>query len=95
MMVTNLAARGIVMPTLEAYKEPENQERRLRDVGFEKVETMTVDRIWERWVSQEEKERVDGLEGLDEVEEWELLAGHYIVVWGWKGEGFDFPTGGR
>ena len=76
------------MPTLEVYRQPADQEVRLRDAGFEQVRQMTVDTIWQRWVESDEKERVDGLEGLDEVEEWKLLAGHYIIAWGWKGEAF-------
>jgi [phosphatase 2A protein]-leucine-carboxy methyltransferase len=89
MMVSNLAARGVRMPTLDSYREPGQQEERLRDAGFETVRVLTVDRIWDTWVSEEEKERVDGLEGLDEVEEWKLLAGHYVVAWGWRGSGFE------
>lgn len=50
---------------------------------------MTIDNVWDAWVDSDEKERVDGLEGLDEVEEWKLLAGHYIVSWAYKGNGFD------
>ncbi|KAK4450053.1 putative leucine carboxyl methyltransferase [Podospora aff. communis PSN243] len=92
MMVSNLAARRIRMPTLEVYQTPADQERRLKDAGFERVEVMTVERIWEGWVTPEEKERVDRLEGLDEVEEWMLLAGHYVVAWGWKGEGLELPS---
>ncbi len=88
MMVSNLAARGIRMPTLEEYKTSSQQESRLRTAGFEQAQHMMVDEIWDQWVPQEEKQRVDDLEGLDEVEEWRLLAGHYIVVWGWKGQGF-------
>lgn len=88
-MVSNLAARRIRMPTLDVYKQPKDQEARLRQEGFEQVRQMPVDEIWERWVSGEEKERVDSLEGLDEVEEWKLLAGHYIVVWGWRGPNFE------
>ncbi|KAK4237759.1 S-adenosyl-L-methionine-dependent methyltransferase, partial [Achaetomium macrosporum] len=88
-MVSNLAARGIAMPTLEAYPTPADQERRLREAGFDRgVRTRTVDQIWEDpgWVSERERERVDSLEGgLDEVEEWRLLAGHYVVAWGWRG----------
>lgn len=88
-MVSNLAARRITMPTLAAYKEPGDQERRLRQIGFEEVRQTTINKVWEQWVNDEEKERVDALEGLDEVEEWQLLAGHYIVVWGWRGRGFE------
>jgi [phosphatase 2A protein]-leucine-carboxy methyltransferase len=83
-MVSNLAARGITMPTLEVYSTPEQQEKRLRDAGFDEARSKTVNAIWNCWVEEEEKRRIDLLEGgLDEVEEWELLAGHYIVVWGW------------
>ncbi|KAK3306900.1 S-adenosyl-L-methionine-dependent methyltransferase, partial [Chaetomium strumarium] len=96
-MTSNLASRGIAMPTLEAYPTPADQEKRLREAGFDKgVRTRTVDQIWEdaRWVSERERERVDSLEGgLDEVEEWRLLAGHYIVVWGWRGEKGDLDVG--
>jgi [phosphatase 2A protein]-leucine-carboxy methyltransferase len=90
MMVSNLAARRIRMPTLEAYREPADQVARLKEAGFAGgARAVTVDEIFERWVSEGEKERVDGLEGLDEVEEWKLLAGHYVVAWGWRGNGFD------
>lgn len=88
-MVSNLAARRIKMPVLESYKEPKDQEERLRQAGFTFVEQKTVDELWEQWVSVDEKERLDGLEGLDEVEEWQLLAAHYIVAWGSRGNGFD------
>ncbi|TLS28701.1 hypothetical protein PpBr36_01274 [Pyricularia pennisetigena] len=88
-MISNLAARSISMPTLSIYRQPADQDTRLRDAGFENARHMTVNDIWSQWVAPEEKERVDRLEGLDEVEEWELLAGHYVVAWGWRGPGFE------
>ncbi|SLM39308.1 S-adenosyl-L-methionine-dependent methyltransferase-like [Lasallia pustulata] len=85
-MVANLAARGIVMQTLHRYGSLEAQKERLRMYGFGGGrEAKDVGALWERWVGGEEKERVAGLEMVDEVEEWELLAGHYCVAWGWKG----------
>jgi [phosphatase 2A protein]-leucine-carboxy methyltransferase len=88
-MVSNLAARGIRMPTLDSYNRSRDQEARLRDAGFDMAKSMSVEDIWRHWVPPDEKERVDELEGLDEVEEWNLLAGHYVVAWGWRGNGFD------
>ncbi|QPC78430.1 hypothetical protein HYE68_009182 [Fusarium pseudograminearum] len=88
MMVSNLAARRIEMPTLKMYPTPEDQRARLSKAGFETVHHMTIEDIWQTWVSPEEKQRVDYLEGLDEVEEWKLLAAHYIVVWASRGSGF-------
>jgi len=80
------------MPTLESYKLPQHQTQRLRDAGFEHANTLTVERIWENWVSTEEKERVDRLEGLDEVEEWKLLADHYVVAWDGEALGLHWTT---
>ncbi|KAF2971392.1 hypothetical protein GQX73_g2181 [Xylaria multiplex] len=88
-MVSNLAARRIRMPTLEEYPDTSKQEARLRDAGFDSVHSLTIERIWEDWVSPEEKERLDNLEGLDEVEEWSLLADHYSISCGWRGIGLD------
>lgn len=85
MMVSNLAQRGIRLPTLESFPSPLHQEARLRDAGLEHAKALTIKQIWETWISHEEKERVDSLEGLDEVEEWQLLADHYVVAWGWRG----------
>lgn len=92
-MVTNLAAQGIRMPTLAVFQDERAQQGRLL-TWFDHVQSLTIDAVWEWWVWEEEKERLAGLERLDEMEEWNLLAGHYIVLWGWKGEmglGFELP----
>ncbi|TVY49979.1 Leucine carboxyl methyltransferase 1 [Lachnellula cervina] len=89
MMVANLAARNITMPTVKVHKTLRDQKVRLSEMGFtDEVGGQggeTIERIWDQWVSSAEKERVDSLEGLDEVEEWQMLARHYAVVWGWRG----------
>lgn len=91
MMVANLAARNIRMPSLTSFRTLQDQKSRLLNLGFDGLlseagqEAETIEDIWNRWVPTTEKQRVDGLEGLDEVEEWQMLARHYAVVWGWKG----------
>ncbi|KAI0387710.1 leucine carboxyl methyltransferase [Hypomontagnella monticulosa] len=87
-MVSNLAARRIRMPTLDAYQDGFKQQDRLRNAGFETVRSLSINDIWQVGITEQERERVDSLEGLDEVEEWDLLADHYIVAWGWRGNGF-------
>lgn len=78
-----------MLQTLYKYESLEAQRGRLRGYGFAGgQEARTVDGVWEEGVGREEKERVAGLEMVDEVEEWRLLAGHYCVAWGWRdGEG--------
>lgn len=84
-MVSNLGARGIHLQTLHKYASLEAQRARFREQGLGTGQAVAdIDFIWERWVSEEEKERVAALEMLDEVEEWQLLARHYCVAWGWR-----------
>ena len=56
----------------------------MRAYGFEGSRGANVNELWEFGVKQPEKERVAGLEMLDEVEEWALLAAHYCVICGWR-----------
>lgn len=84
-MVANLATRGIQLQTLHKYSSLGAQRARLLEQGFHSGQAAAdIDFIWERWVSDDEKERVAGLEMLDEMEEWRLLAQHYCVSWGWR-----------
>ena len=76
------------MQTLHRYGSLEAQKERLRVYGFVGgIEARDVRSLWAESVGIEEKERVSGLEMVDEVEEWDLLAGHYCVAWGWRGGG--------
>ncbi|KAL4952476.1 leucine carboxyl methyltransferase 1 [Aspergillus filifer] len=84
-MVANLATRGIQLQTIHKYASLGAQRRRLCEHGFDGGQAAAdVDFLWERWVAEAEKERVAGLEMLDEMEEWKLLAQHYCVAWGWR-----------
>ncbi|KAK4545159.1 hypothetical protein LTR36_003710 [Oleoguttula mirabilis] len=90
-MVSNLASRGIHLQTLQRYGTLEAQRQRLRLAGFndgQGVRDVSQMYASETWVSRAERVRVERLEWLDEVEEWQLLASHYCVAWGWRGQGF-------
>lgn len=94
-MVSNLASRGIHMQTLKRYSSLDAQRQRLRLAGFDRQGARDVHEIWESdaWVSEAERERIEKLEWLDEVEEWKLLASHYCVAWAWKGGCFESAWG--
>ncbi|KAJ5082352.1 hypothetical protein N7532_011395 [Penicillium argentinense] len=84
-MVSNLATRGIQLQTLHKYASLEAQRNRLKEQGLGSGQAVAdIEFIWKHWVSEEEKERVSGLEMLDEVEEWQLLARHYCIAWAWR-----------
>ncbi len=92
-MVSNLTARGIHLQTLNAHHSLAAQKERLRKHGLGSMagkevggaEAADIDFIWQTWIEEAEKERVEGLEWMDEVEEWRLLARHYCVARGWRG----------
>lgn len=84
-MTSNLSARGISLPGLQACPTLEAHQERLKHVGFDKAGGMLVKDWWKKRASSDEKDRLRNLEGLDEEEEWELLAGHYGFIWGSRG----------
>ena len=91
-MVSNLMARGIHLQTLNAFDSLEAQRARLRKHGFgreqgEMARAEDLDFIWKQWIDESEKERVEGVEWMDEVEEWRLLMQHYCVAWGCRSGG--------
>jgi [phosphatase 2A protein]-leucine-carboxy methyltransferase len=86
-MVSNLATRGIVLETLRTYPSLTSQRLRLAETGFPSGQCAAdTDFIFDRWISDAEKERIAKLEMVDELEEWTLLAKHYCVAWGWRDE---------
>ena len=90
-MISNLGSRGIHLQTLKRYSTLEAQRQRLRLAGLTSGQgARDVYQLWESnaWVSEAETERLEKLEWLDEIEEWKLLASHYCVAWGWKGDVF-------
>lgn len=85
MMKSNLAARGLYMPTLEVWGSLAQQKDRLAQAGFANdQQAASIQWLWDKWVHPTEKERLDEIETLDEVEEWDLLARHYVITWGYR-----------
>lgn len=88
-MVSNLAQRGIVLQTLHKYHSLAAQRTRLTDATFvDGQKGADVEWLFQKWLEQEEKDRVGKCEMLDEMEEWVLLGRHYAVCWGWRGHVF-------
>lgn len=81
-MIKNLGNRGIEMPTLMIYGTTESQIDRFKNI------TRSGSTIWckdMKWVSDnlieaEELERINRLEMLDEMEEFNLMNSHYCLL---------------
>jgi len=98
-MISNLGSRGIHLSTLKRFYSLAAQRLRLKTAGLvdgqgaRDVEGLYYGRGDEAWIAPEERERIERLEWLDEVEEWKLLGRHYCVAWGWRGEVFSTAWG--
>lgn len=84
MMLQNLGARGLTLPGAQAYTTPAAYARRFRSVLGDGA---TVDagayslcHVWHT-LDAAARRRLSRLEGLDEVEELEMLLGHYCMSW--------------
>ncbi|KAG7287736.1 hypothetical protein NEMBOFW57_007250 [Staphylotrichum longicolle] len=91
-MVSNLAARGISMPTLEAYPTPAAQEERLRGAGFAEVRSRTVDGIWKGGLVPGRRSGWTGWRGGWMRWRVAVVGGALYRGLGWRGEGVDLDV---
>jgi hypothetical protein len=88
MMIQNLASRHLFIPSMKEYPNIIAQQQRLTQAKFSQHQNgATISWLWKNWVSNEEKARLSKIEMIDEVEEWELLSSHYLVMWGYRESG--------
>lgn len=81
-MVNNLKRRDVSLPGAEPYPTVDSLLCRFLDTGFTSARALTLREIRQKYISGEELDRVSKLEMLDEVEELELVLGHYAVSLG-------------
>ncbi|KAK9899744.1 leucine carboxyl methyltransferase [Cystobasidium minutum MCA 4210] len=81
-MINNLQARGIKLLGVETNTTLQSVTERLQATGFRDADIRDVCKIRKEDLSKEEMERLSRLEGLDEVEELDLLLSHYAIAWG-------------
>jgi tRNA wybutosine-synthesizing protein 4 len=80
-MLSNLSARGCPLLGLPAYPDLASQRRRyLTETGFDDHEGWDMSDIYRFFLSPAaERLRIEQLEPLDELEEWEQLQAHYHI----------------
>ena len=78
-MLDNLRRRGCPLLGLPAVPDCKAQESRSLSCGFTRAEAMDVLAYYEKVVGPKERQRVNKIEMLDELEEWRMLLTHYCV----------------
>ena len=79
-MCDNLKRRGCDLKSLHRYPTLDAQKQRYRDAGWPTAQAATMLDIHNRLIPLDERRRVQRLEPLDEIEEWNLIQKHYTCV---------------
>lgn len=79
-MISNIAARGSPLLGIDAYPDEASQRRRFREAGWECADAVSMLTAFDRMLSGRERVGLNRVEMLDEVEEWNLIMSHYVVV---------------
>lgn len=82
-MISNLSSRGIDLKGIKAFPTLKAQEERYLSNGWARIVCRDMNQVCEQ-MSTDEKERLDLVERLDEMEEWILIAQHYCIVAAYK-----------
>ncbi|KII95638.1 hypothetical protein PLICRDRAFT_98074 [Plicaturopsis crispa FD-325 SS-3] len=83
-MRENLKSRNISLPGVDPYPTVASLPTRFTDHGFTYSSALTLRDIRRKSISEDDLERISTLEMLDEIEELELVLGHYAITWGVK-----------
>lgn len=81
MMLKNLRRAGFLLPGFESCPNPEAQcQRFLSHSTWTEAHSQDMLFIYRNILDEEDKERINHLEIMDEVEEWNMLMEHYTLT---------------
>lgn len=76
---------GFKVPGFTQYPDLLSHSNRFLNSGCDLAKSATMLSIYNTLIPMTEKIRINRIEMLDEVEEWELLMSHYCVSMGIRG----------
>lgn len=85
MMLDNLRRRGCPLLGLVDCPDLAAQVARCEAAGWDRANADDLLTLYNRTLSPRERARVEGLERLDEMEEWNLMLSHYCAALAVKG----------
>ncbi|XP_015274463.1 PREDICTED: tRNA wybutosine-synthesizing protein 4 [Gekko japonicus] len=72
--------------SLAQYPDLKAQRMRFMQEGWAECHAMDMKEFYDRFVSEDERRRIQALEPFDEFEEWHLKCSHYFILVASKGE---------
>lgn len=91
-LIMNVEARGCPLPGIRSFPTRDSHVQLLRDSGFEQAGCHDMLDIYNRYVDQTERKRIERLQFLDELEEWNLIMSHYCISYAFKGNSHFFMS---
>jgi len=79
-MLSNLKQRGVPLASIKTYPDLLAQIKRMKDLGYSKVESLDMNQIYQKLLDPTENQRISRVEIFDEFEEWNLIQAHYCIV---------------
>ena len=68
-MMHNLKMRNLELRSYQTYPEPEDQQKRLLECGFEKAACWDMNQVYSKYLDESERSRIQKLEMFDEFED--------------------------
>ena len=78
MMVKNFNMMGCPLVGIYKYPNLKDQFTRFENCGWKATECLTMAKIYYECIDPEERKKIEKLEMLDELEEWNLIMSHYF-----------------
>jgi len=76
-MINNFESKGCQLLGINEYPDCAAQKSRFLSIGYTNVEVYDMLNMYNKFMEESERKRIEKLEWLDEFEEWQLITHHY------------------
>lgn len=80
MMIKNLRDRGCPLLSFDRHPTPNSQMTRFAGFGWEKTICTDMLTVYDEYIDENDRQRVQTIEMFDELEEWRLINQHYFCL---------------
>lgn len=92
-LIYNVESRGCPLPGIRSFPSKASHIQVLQEAGFTSgVGVHTMLEVYREYVDAKERGRIERIEFLDELEEWNLIMSHYCLSYAFKGDAKVFGT---
>lgn len=80
MMLKNLETRGVLLHGIRARPDLAEQKESYLSLGWERADALDMNDVYNHFIDKDVRDKAARLEIFDEMEEWNLIQGHYCIV---------------